>query len=143
MTKPSQPCMAALLRTDPAPGRKLFERVYAGIPSEVRQVRADIASIAAECPLVDELVLIVSELAANAVLHSKSGESGGAFTVRAEIHGTYAWAEVEDQGGDWTPHQDDEHGRGLTIIAAIAGDGNWGIEVGGTQQGCVVWARLD
>lgn len=137
--------MAALLRAAPATGQKLFERAYAGIPSEVRQVRANIASVSAGCPVVDELVLIVSELAANAVVHSKSGEWGGAFTVRAEIHDTYAWVEVEDQGGDWTPHGDDdadEHGRGLTIVAAIAGDGNWGIEGGGTPQSCVVWARL-
>jgi len=38
----------------------------------------------------------------------------------------YAWVEVIDQGGMWTADEfDDEHGRGLTIVAAVAGDGNW------------------
>ena len=39
------------------------------------------------------------------------------------------WVEVTDQGGCWTADEhDDEQGRGLTIVAAIAGDGNWGID---------------
>jgi hypothetical protein len=51
------------------------------------------------------------------------------------------------QGGDWTTHdcegQDDEHGRGLPIVAAIAGDANWGTEAGDAPQSRVVWVRLD
>jgi hypothetical protein len=40
--------------------------------------------------------------------------------------GDYAWVEVIDQGGIWTADEfDDEHGRGLAIVATIAGDANW------------------
>ena len=35
--------------------------------------------------------------------------------------GDYAWVEVIDQAGAWTR---DDHGRGLAIVAAVAGDGN-------------------
>src|ERR1700691_828229 len=134
-----------------SPRRKLrttFQRVYGGAASEVRRVRADLAAVAAGCPIADELVLLASELATNAIRHSKSGEPGSTFTVRAELrHGTCAWVEVEDQGGDdWNGHdgegQDGEHGRGLAIVGAIAGDGNWGIETGDTPESCVVWVCL-
>jgi serine/threonine-protein kinase RsbW len=125
-----------------------FQRAYDGAASEVRRVRADLAPVAAGCPAADELVLLASELATNAIMHSRSGQPGATFTVRAELHhGDYAWLEIEDQGGDWTVRdgedQDDEHGRGLAIVAALAGDGNWGIETGASPESRVVWARLD
>ncbi len=93
-------------------------------------MRADLAKIAGRSPIIDELVLLASELAANAVSHSRSGHPGGTFTVRATLYpGDYAWVEVIDQGGPWAAGEDDEeHGRGLAVVAAIAGDGNWGIE---------------
>jgi hypothetical protein len=56
--------------------------------------------------------------------------------------GEYAWAEVVDQGGAWIPDEhDDEHGRGLGIVAAVAGDGNWGVD--GNEACRVVWFRLN
>ena len=134
-----------------SPRRKLrttFQRVYGGAVSEVRRVRADLATVAAGCPIADELVLLASELATNAIVHSRSGEPGSTFTVRAELQrDAYAWVEVEDQGGgDWNGRdgedQDAERGRGLAIVGAIAGDGNWGIETGDTPESCVVWVRL-
>lgn len=125
-----------------------FERVYDGLPSELRQVRADLAEAVDGRAEADDVIMVGSELAANAVMHSRSGQLGGTFTVRAELHDTYAWVEVEDQGGDWTAddHQDndpDEHGRGLAIVQAIAGDGNWGTEPGDAPQSRVVWARIE
>lgn len=93
-------------------------------------VGADLAKVAASCPVADDLVLLASELAANAILHSRSGHPARTFAVRTTLYpGDYAWVEVTDQGGCWTADEhDDEHGRGLTIVAAIAGDGNWGID---------------
>jgi serine/threonine-protein kinase RsbW len=137
------------MQEDSATAQKVpvtFQRAYDGAASEVRRVRADLAALAAGCPVTNELVLLASELATNAIMHSRSGQPGATFTVRAELHhGDYAWVEVEDHGGNWTARedQDDEHGRGLAIVAAIAGDGNWGIESGNTPRNCVVWARLD
>lgn len=128
-----------------ASATRLFERTYLGEADQPRCLRADLAAFAAGCPAVDDLVLLASELSANAVQHSRSGKPDGEFTVRARIRsGEYVWLEVEDQGGEWASHEkDDEHGRGLAIVAAIAGDGNWGIENGNTCGPHLVWARLD
>jgi len=94
-------------------------------------------------PVSDDLVLLVSELSTNAILHSRSGHPDRTFTVRVTLYpGDYAWGEVEDQGGAWTAGEaDDEHGRGLTIVAAVAGDGNWGID--GSAVSRAAWIRLD
>ena len=120
-----------------------FERAYPGTADQLGQVRADLTEIAGQCPVIDGLVLLASELAANAVLHSNSGRTGHGFTVRATLHpGDYAWVEVVDEGGAWKRNQrDDEHGRGLAVVAGIAGDGNWGIE--GNSSCRVAWFRLD
>jgi anti-sigma regulatory factor (Ser/Thr protein kinase) len=129
----------------PEPHEKItFERDYPGTASQASRVRADLAQIASVFPAADELTLLASELAANAITHSRSGEPGGTFTVRAWLcPGDHAWIEVIDQGGDWaSPNpDDDEHGRGLGIVAAIAGDGNWGINGDHTYR--LAWFRLN
>jgi anti-sigma regulatory factor (Ser/Thr protein kinase) len=136
---------AALMQTETTgkPEAITFERDYPGSLSEAQHVRADLAKVAAECPAADELILLASELATNAVLHSRSGDPGRMFTVRATLYlGEYAWLEVIDQGGPWMfDGPDDEHGRGLAIVASVAGDGNWGID--GDAACRVAWFRLD
>jgi serine/threonine-protein kinase RsbW len=129
----------------PAPCVTTFERTYAGTKERVSEVRADLAPVADGCPFADDLILLASEISANAVLHSRSGLPGGAFTVRAEVRsGDYAWLEVEDQGGPWIEKKpDDEHGRGLAMVAALAGDGNWTVEAGEAPGTRVVWAWFD
>jgi anti-sigma regulatory factor (Ser/Thr protein kinase) len=62
--------------------------------------RADLAKITAEFPAADDLILLASKLAANAITHSRSAQPGGSFAVRAYLYpGDYAWVEVIDQGG--------------------------------------------
>jgi anti-sigma regulatory factor (Ser/Thr protein kinase) len=126
-----------------------FERTYPGEAAQVRQVRDDIARAFGWCPVADDLVLVASEFAANAILHTQSG-NGGKFTVTAGVLiGDYAWIDVEDQGGQPPPRApgdprepldpdaaapvaggaDREAGRGLQIVANLAGgDGNWGLD---------------
>jgi anti-sigma regulatory factor (Ser/Thr protein kinase) len=120
-----------------------FERAYPGTADQPREVRADLAEITGHYPVADALVLLASELAANAVLHSRSGLPGGTFTVRATVYpGDYAWVEVIDEGGPWADGEhDDEHGRGLAVVSALAGEGNWGIE--GDTASRVAWFRLN
>lgn len=135
---------AAGMRTPTLPPEAIiFERAYPGTASQPRSVRADLAAVAAGCPAVDGLLLLASELATNAILHSRSGHPERTFTVRATLYpGDYAWVEVIDQGGVWTADRhDDEHGRGLAIVAAVAGDGDWGID--GNAASRVAWFRLD
>jgi len=95
----------------------------------------------ADCRMRDDAVLICSELATNAIQHSKSGQPGGQFTVRAEVRdGDYVWLEVEDQGGRWAENEySDQRGRGLEIIAMLAD--YW--DVRGDDTGHVACARLD
>jgi two-component sensor histidine kinase len=97
------------------------------------------------CPFADDFILLASELATNAIVHSRSGLPGGVFTVRAEVQpGDFASLEVEDQGGPWIERDSgDEHGRGLALVAALAGDENWTIESGNSPGTRVVWVWLD
>jgi serine/threonine-protein kinase RsbW len=120
-----------------------FDRTYPGLVDQVAKVRADLTQAALGCPVADDLVLLTAELATNAILHSKSGHPGQMFTVRVTIYrDEYVWAEVEDKGGPWTVDaHDDEHGRGLSIVAAVAGAGNWGID--GDEASRVAWFRLE
>src|SRR5262249_60941686 len=87
------------------------------------------------------VILCLSELAANAVVHSESRRPGGTFTVRIEsCPGTHIRIEVEDGGGAWlAPAPDPGSGRGLDIIRAIAAA--WGIAT--RSAGRAGWARFD
>jgi len=114
---------------------------YPGGKDQVRNVRANLRRLLDGCPMVDDVILCASELAANAALHSQSRLPGGQLTVRAEIHpADYVWIEVEDNGGPWLEAASDPgRGHGLDIIRALASD--WGVE--GDCFARVVWARFD
>ena len=131
--------------TTRSPEGTTFERSYAGTKEQVREVRADLAAVVRGCPFADDFVLLASELSANAVVHSRSGQPGGAFTVRAEIRpGDYARLEVEDQGGPWIERAPgEERGRGLALVAHLAGEGNWVVQDGSAPGTRVVRAWLD
>ena len=120
-----------------------FERDYPGVITQASRVRADLAEIAGSYPFADDLLLLASELATNSILHSRSGHPARTFTVRAIIYpGQYTWVEVIDQGGTWKKDEyDDEHGRGLAIVAGVAGVDNWGID--GDETSRVAWFRID
>jgi hypothetical protein len=119
----------------------VYSRVFPGRTDRIREVRATLGRALADCPMADDAVLAASELGANAVMHSRSREPGGRFTVRAELYaGDYLWLEVEDGGGPWNEQpRSDVRGRGLTIVAAVSPD--WGIE--GDALARVVWDRFD
>jgi signal transduction histidine kinase len=87
--------------------------------------------------------LIISELAANAILHTPSGHAGGEFTVTVKTGPGWARIEVSDTGaGQWDASRagagDDEHGRGLAIVAALADKLGHDIRAGGQT----VWAEV-
>jgi serine/threonine-protein kinase RsbW len=114
--------------------------VFCGRPDQVSRVRHEVARHLAGHALADDAVLIISELATNAVLHSQSG--GQFFTVRAHVHDTWCRLEVEDGGGPWDADpRDSTRPHGLDVIQALTGGpGNWGVD--GDNSGRVVWARL-
>jgi serine/threonine-protein kinase RsbW len=117
------------------------EVTYPGRPEHVRQVRADARGLLAGCPAADEVILCLSELAANAVLHSDSRRPGGTFAVRIKsCSGAYVRIEVEDDGGPWlVPAPDPGSGRGLDIIRVLATE--WGVTT--SPAGRTVWAWFD
>ena len=114
---------------------------YPGTADQIGAVRADLRTLLDGCPMADDVLLCVSELATNAVLHSHSGLAGRVFTVRGKLSpGNYFWLEVGDDGGPWIPAvADPERGHGLDIMRTLADD--WGIE--GDYDGRTVWARFD
>jgi serine/threonine-protein kinase RsbW len=124
--------------------RRSLTRSYPGQRGQVRLVRAALSRLLEDCPSCADAVLIASELAANAVLHTRSSAPGGQFTVRAEVRpGGYVLIEVDDQGGPWAPRdRQDDRPHGLDLINALAGTGNWGIH-GDAEDGRTAWARLD
>ncbi len=76
-----------------------FAQAFPGSPEQVGNVRRAIRFYLGSCPASDDVTLAVSELATNAIVHSRSGR-GGTFVVRAELHPAWVWIEVEDAGGE-------------------------------------------
>lgn len=122
--------------------RQRSTQVFPARPRHVREARTFLAGVLAECPMVDDAVLCLSELASNAVLHSASSGTGGTFTVRAEVFPGHAWISVQDNGGPWAgPDHQDGRQHGLAIVAELA-TGGWGRD-GDALTGWVVWAALE
>ena len=116
-----------------------YTGTFYGRAEEIRQVRREIAAYLGGCPVVDDIVLIASEIAANAILHTQS--RGSTFTVRCQLSPGIAQIEVEDLGGPWRRRNPGDRPHGLDIIEALTGPDGWGTEPAGTG-GRTVWARL-
>jgi len=137
-TNPRQPGHPGpdLPGTSPAPG---YAGTFRGRADQVSQVRREIAAYLGACPATDDIVLIADELAANAIIHTRS--RGVTFTVRCQLTPRTARIEVEDMGGPWRQRIPGGQPHGLDIIAALTGPGQWGTQVTNTG-GRTVWARL-
>jgi serine/threonine-protein kinase RsbW len=128
----------------PAPGALVhhsFVRVYPGTAAQLAVLRADLRPLLIGCPVADEVLICCSELAANAVLHSESGQPGGRFIVRADLRpGCYVRIEVRDLGGPWAVRSaGPERCHGLDIVGRLSGD--WGADGGPASR--ALWARID
>jgi serine/threonine-protein kinase RsbW len=133
-----QPATAAR----PADPARTWEASYPGTPDQVGRVRADLRLLLAGWPLADDVIAVVSELAANAVMHSDSRRPGGTFTVRLGCRpGEHVRAEVADQGSAW--HGDlarstrDQHGLHIVLALATA------CGTSRDEAGTTVWFRID
>lgn len=87
---------------------------------------------------LDVIELLTSELVTNAVVHARSGAR-----VAAEIHGKRIRVGVTDDGPgvptmSMAP-QDEEHGRGLALVDALAA--SWGVDR--LTGGKTVWFEVD
>jgi len=116
---------------------------FPGLPAIVPSARRFVRGILAGSPRADDMELITAELASNAIRHTPSGQDGGEFTLTVRTELGWARVEVSDTGtGQWNgprdASDDDEYGRGLAIVAALADKLGHDIRVGGQT----VWAEV-
>ena len=121
---------------------ELARRAFSGCRDQVARARQFVAGELAGCPVADEAILCVSELATNALMHTASGD-GGKFEVIVQRWASLARVSVCDQGSTGTPTArpldlESESGRGLGLVAMIADD--WGQS--GDGEGRAVWFEL-
>ncbi len=87
----------------------------------------------------DAAVLMVSELATNAIVHAGSG-----FEVGIERSATSLRVEVTDIGAGepklGSPTSSEPHGRGLRIVQELADQ--WGMDQGPNRLGKTVWYEV-
>lgn len=108
-------------------------------PTSVRDARALVRLVDSALPdeTVSALRLVIGEFVTNSVEHGPSGD----FSVKLVIDDGLVRVEVADSGnGDvWrcAASDEDEHGRGLALVDAIAD--RWGSGPGPTT---FVWAEL-
>lgn len=117
----------------------LYQQEFAGRGEQVGRVRRELERRLSGHPLCDDVVLVGSELATNAILHSQS--RARTFTVRCGTFSGYVRIEVEDLGGPWRSRTGSDRPHGLDIVASLAGEGNWGRELT-ADGGRVMWAEL-
>ncbi len=97
-----------------------------GFPEEVSRARRWTRDILHGSPLAEDAELIVSELSANAILHTASGREAGTFHLALAVSSQVVALSVTDGGGAGTAPkvehrgQEAEHGRGLGMVSAIA-----------------------
>lgn len=118
-----------------------WSRAFPAKPARIREARGFLAGLLGDRTAADDAVLCLSEVATNAIQHSRSAGPGGRFSVRAELDGEWLRVEVGDQGGPWTRliHRDGLRGRGLLILAELAA--SWG-RAGDARTGWRVWFEM-
>ncbi|MFF5425463.1 MULTISPECIES: SpoIIE family protein phosphatase [unclassified Streptomyces] len=93
--------------------------------------------------LVDDAVVLTSELVTNAVVHAGTAAEvlclRSEDSIRVEVADRYPEREVPVQGGRAPGSPDRENGRGLLLCAAIAA--RWGVDYSPTRKH--VWFHLD
>ncbi|GAA3148611.1 ATP-binding protein [Nonomuraea salmonea] len=125
----------------PGPGDHVVR--LPGTPSQVSRARALVrTALGRDHPLYDDVVLLTSELATNAILHTRSG-AGGSFTVSLASSRSAVRVFVTDAGSEGPPcvcrtAAQETSGRGLPLIEALSH--RWGFT---REQGSTtVWFEL-
>lgn len=117
----------------------------------VRSIRARLREFLSTADLhpstVDDAELAISELATNALLHSRSGQLGGVMTLFLRVNESQVHAAITDQGdpasedpGEGRLRDDsDEYGRGKLIVDSCTHRNGeyW------TERGHVAWFEID
>ena len=115
-----------------------------GRPEHVSAARRFVArEIGDDHPRADAALLLTSELATNAVVHSRSRLPGGTVTVAVARNASSVLVTVTDDGAEaghpvLAPCQEGEHGNGLLLVESMAECWGYQQEAGHT----VVWFTL-
>jgi hypothetical protein len=104
-------------------------------------LRRWLAELLPPCAARDDVAAVATELASNAIRHTRSG-CGGWFGLEVTWHPRAVRVAVADCGGPSEPRVLDdpaaEHGRGLLIVRGLS------VRIGmtGDPQGRLVWADV-
>jgi anti-sigma regulatory factor (Ser/Thr protein kinase) len=110
-----------------------WTRHFRGGRDQVLEVRHWLEDLLPDCAARADVLLLASELCANAIVHSRSGEAGGQFGVDIDWAPALTRIVVGDQGSAKAPaiaaQPGDpallgESGRGLLLVDDVADD--WG-----------------
>lgn len=127
----------------------LGEVLLENTPASVGMARSKALAIVGEQhPLKDDVLLIVSELVTNAVVHADKAAAGDTISLRLASTKDLLIVEVYDPGSlsdapriKEDPDASDEGGRGLYLVSLICG-GRWATRTLGKGLGRLVWAAL-
>jgi serine/threonine-protein kinase RsbW len=120
-----------------------MQRAFPGRADQIARAREFTKRVLGPCPAVDEAVLLVSELATNALEHTSTAD-GGQFRVMICRNATSLLIGVSDNGSAKTSEPgsldpESETGRGLGLVELIAD--RWGYC--GGEYGRTVWFTMD
>jgi len=101
-----------------------IQRTFRGEQDQVASARDFVKRVMGRCPMLDEAVLLTSELCTNTLLHTASGQ-GGSFEVTVRCDDESVRVEVRDDGSKNVPairgiDEFSEAGRGLALVDLIA-----------------------
>jgi anti-sigma regulatory factor (Ser/Thr protein kinase) len=124
-------------------------RVFPGRPDQVAQARRFVGRMLDGCPVADDAQLCASELASNAIRHTRTGRRSGKFQVMVWRGRASVCVAVLDEGSDGTAPAAvsagmlAESGHGLLTVQTLAAW--WGHHRyrDGSARGTAVWFRLD
>lgn len=147
-------CGASPLSTDRTTSATTDHTVWSCVGSRtaVRSIRTRLREFLTRARIspqvIDDAELAVSELATNALLHSRSGQLGGVMTLFLRVDATCVHAAIADQGsrleedreeGCGLRDDEEEYGRGKLIVDSCT-DRNgeyW------TDASHVTWFEMD
>jgi anti-sigma regulatory factor (Ser/Thr protein kinase) len=128
-------------------GQAISARDFRGDADQVREARHWIEDLLPECDALADILLLASEVCANAVMHTRSRQAGGQFSVDVEWGPELARVIIADQGSltipavggkPGQPAEQEEFGRGLWLVDELADD--WGTSC--HPAGRVVWIDI-
>ncbi|HEV2375991.1 MAG TPA: ATP-binding protein [Streptosporangiaceae bacterium] len=110
-----------------------WAQVFPGTPGQVRTARRFVAGLLKGSPLLDDAMVVLSELFTNALCHTVSGRPGGLVTVQVSRWRLGVRIAVTDQGSISEPAirhpagcgEPIENGHGLYLAASLASRLGW------------------